>query len=203
MKKIVSLSIHRGRFLSCKSDKFLENESFRAFMWNNFIPKHDDILWVAEFSHRNIFELVKEFKRSAKDWSALHGDCSIMGIDDDSPCWPIDSSLVHLPAQELDIETRRQIVHCGGYKGLLGAVRQQSDLSYQIQVYDVLPLPSHEEVAGALVNCSCWSQSIFSAVEQLRIMAQASARRLGILKVTGLDDDEACWPEGFGLRRLN
>lgn len=196
MKHIVSLSIHLGHFPDYNSGQISGVESFRAILWDNFIPKHDDILWVAEFWNENIFELLSELKRSAKDWASRHGDCHIVGIDDGAPCWPIDSSLAHLPVQELDLEIRRKVVFCGGFKGLFGSIKLVEE-EHQIQVFDVLPLPQHQDVADSVLNCSYWSPNAFVAAEQLKIMAQASARRLRLPNVSGLDDAEACWVQGF------
>lgn len=197
MKHITSLSIHLGLFPDYNSGASANVEAFRAFLWNDFIPKHGDTLWIAEFSHENIFELLSGLKRSAKEWSTLHGECHIMGIDDDSPCWPIDSSVAHLPSQELDLEVRRQIVRHGGFRGFHGAIKSRPEGGHQISVYNVLPLPPHEEVRDALICCSYWSGSAFNAAEQLHVMAKAGARRLGIPNVSGLDDVEACWAQGF------
>ncbi|MFA6898341.1 MAG: hypothetical protein WC250_02965 [Candidatus Paceibacterota bacterium] len=197
MKRIVSLSIHLGHFPLLGRSEVPEVESFRAFLWNNFIPKHDHALWVAEFTHPNIFALLKELKRSALAWSALHGDQPIVGIHDGAPCWPIDGALSHLPPIDLDVAVHRKIVHWGGFRGLLGLIRPAS-AGHEIKVYDVLPLPQHAAVADSLVNCSYWSPNAFVAAEHLQTMLRASAGRLGLHGVSGLDDEEECWPQDFG-----
>lgn len=204
MKTILSLSIHKGCFPKSRTNtgETPDDQVLRAILWNGRVAKHSaSILWVAEYSHQNVFELLRALKLSAKEWSAFHGKCFVEGIDSDACCWPIESLDTSLSDQELEYSTRNHVVHCGGYKGLLCAVKPSKGV-LTAKLYDVLPFPPADEVKGTIINCSFWSPNVFSVAEELRVMAKASARRQGIPAVLGLDDKEACWPEGFGLKRF-
>lgn len=203
MKNILSLSVHRGPFPKSFANKTPDGEVFRAILWNGQVAKHNDsTLWVGEFAHQNLFESLRELKRSAKEWSARRRNCFVEGIDSCVPCWPIDYHNKPLSDEELEIETESHITHCGGYKGLLCRIKLSEGV-YQATLYDILPLPPNDDDASSLVHCSYWSQNAFLATSQLQVMAQASAREQGISVVRGLDDKEVCWPEGFGTRRFS
>lgn len=201
MKQTLSLSIHSGCVPDPLSGIVLGKANLRAFLWNGPVAKHhDDMMWVAEFAHSNIFVLLAELKRSALEWAKHHGGLQVEGIHNPAECWPLESNLAPEPFEQLVWANHRHVVRCGGFKGLLCRVRR-ADQEYHAEVYDVLPLPPRSD-DGSIGDYSYWSPNLFLAAAEIKAMVQASARRQGIPSVIGLDDAESCWVEGLGLSRL-
>ncbi len=198
MSPILSVSIH----------EIPKSENLRAFLWNGRIAKSDSMLMVAEFVHQNIFASLRALRESVKEWAGRNGKPHVLAISDSSPCWPINAAQVSVSeVRNLEIETKRHITDCGGYKGLHCLVFRDADgvsgePKHRAVVYDVLPLPPPEKRTRALIDCSFWSGNLFDAAEELQTMARASARRQNISTVIGLGDEKPCWPEGLGEMRF-
>ena len=202
MNHIISVSVH----------KIPNSENLRAFLWNGRVAKSDSMVMVAESSHGNIFVSLRQLSETIKEWWERNKKPNVLGLNphifdldqNPEPCWLLNPELASVSkVSELETETRRHIVHCGGYKGLCclifgerGSVYE--DRCYRAVLYEVLPMPPLEQTVGALRNCSFFGPNLFVAAEELERMLRSSSRITTSPKVAGIDDESPCWPEGLG-----
>lgn len=197
----MSLSIHE--FL------FGESRKYRAVLWKGYKandsgregdPVDGKVVFVSTFSHVNFFELLRLLRASVEDWSHRKGGCCIAGIDDNSRCWPIDSSnkLQGSSLEQIDLSVGTIFTHCGGVKGLeLIVYKTEDGCGHRIQLTDYPYAIIHKDKPTRVFSVACCAENLFQAATNLIAAVQSVARNHGLVCVEGVDNKGSIWPEGL------
>ncbi len=214
----LTLSIHKVR-----TDEEGNPTLLRALLWRGHLMWHvDSIVWVATWDHPNFFQNLAGLRGEVRKELEHRGDVwkNILGIHTGDVCWPLDPSVALSQEifklddeQKVEAAAMRPVIHCGGYKGIsfLAVPEEgetQKDPSYRALLYDLLPLPPREQLEKSLFSCAYFGKNLFVVAKHLRHMAINSSLRQKLSGVGGLyrsnvagglNNREACWPEGLGV----
>lgn len=183
MKKSYSLTVSVLR---------AEADAHRAILWDNIpVRQSDKISYTVTVYGKNLFVVLRYLKESVLHLAERQKIEFVQGIHNSAPCWPINP----LIQCEDAFSWTDSLVGIGRFLSLCPVRLPEGRLAAHLYASTPHFLPSGVEKAGFPLGQL--GQNLFLVADTLFRRGLEALDSQKLEHVSGIHDQEACWPEGF------